>query len=60
VALLLIGDPNAAPGAIVIRVVYFDGDAAIAPQSYVAMLRLFATHLLAHADQYDAALAAHS
>jgi hypothetical protein len=55
----IIGDPEAAPGAVQVHVVYPAGAPTVAETDYPLLVRLFAAHLLAHADQYDAALAAH-
>jgi hypothetical protein len=55
----IIGDPEAAPGAVQVHVVYPAGAPTVAETDYPLLVRLFAEHLLAHADQYDAALAAH-
>jgi hypothetical protein len=57
-AVTIIGDPDAAPGAVQVHVVYPAGHSTVSEQEYPLLVRLFATHLLAHADQYDAALAA--
>jgi hypothetical protein len=56
----VIGDPDAAPGAVQVHVVYPASASTVSAQDYPVLVRLFPTHLLAHADQYDAALAAHS
>ena len=56
--LTIIGDPEAAPGAVQVHVVYPAGAPTVAETDYPLLVRLFAAHLLAHADQYDAALAA--
>ena len=56
--LTIIGDPEAAPGAVQVHVVYPAGAPTVAERDYPLLVRLFAAHLLAHADQYDAALAA--
>jgi hypothetical protein len=50
VTVTLIGDPHAPPGATEAHIVYPDSEAAISEQDYVPLLRLFAAHLLAHAD----------
>jgi hypothetical protein len=49
-AVTLIGDPHAPPGAIAAHMVYPDTEAAISEQDYIPLLQLFAAHLLAHAD----------
>ena len=58
--LTIIGDPEAALGAVQVHVVYPAGGPTIGESDYAMLVRLFAAHLLAHADQYDAALAAHA
>ena len=54
----IIGDPEAAPGAVQVHVVYPAGGSTVTERDYPLLVRLFAEHLLAHADQYEAALAA--
>jgi hypothetical protein len=56
--LTIIGDPEAAAGAVQVHVVYPAGAPTVAETDYPMLMRLFAAHLLAHADQYDTALAA--
>ena len=55
----IIGDPEAAPGAVQVHVVYPAGAPTVAETDYPMLVRLFAAHLLAHADQYDGALTTH-
>jgi hypothetical protein len=57
--LTIIGDPDGPPGDAQVHVVYPNSATACCAQDYVTLLRCFAAHLLAHADQYDAALAMH-
>ena len=57
-AVTIVGDPDAAPGAVQVHVVYPAGAPTVSDLDYPMLVRLFAAHLLAHADQYDAALAA--
>jgi hypothetical protein len=54
----VIGDPDAAPGAVQVHVVYPASAFTVSEQDYALLVRLFAAHLLAHADEYDAALVA--
>jgi hypothetical protein len=57
-AVTIIGDPDAAPGAVQVHVVYPAGAPTVSGQDYPLLVRLLATHLLAHAAQYEAAQAA--
>jgi hypothetical protein len=56
--LTIIGDPEAAPGAVQVHIVYPAGAPTVGETDYPLLVRLYAAHLLAHADQYEAALAA--
>ena len=57
-AITIISDPDAPPGDAQVHVVYPDSATGLCAQGYVALLHCFAAHLLAHADQYNAAQAA--
>jgi hypothetical protein len=54
-AVTIIGDPDAAPGAVQVHVVYPVSAPTVSDQEYPLLLRCFATHLVAHAAQYEAA-----
>ena len=56
-AITIIGDPDAQPGDAQIHVVYPNTTSALGEQDYMALLRCFASHLLAHAARYEAAVA---
>jgi hypothetical protein len=57
-AVTVIGDPDAAPGAVQVHVVYPTSGLTVSELDYPLLVRCFATHLLAHAAQYEAAQAA--
>ena len=56
-AVLLIGHPDAAAGAIEVHVLYPASAARVVPERYVALLQRLSMHLQACAEQHAAALA---